>query len=417
MRDSLHGLLADRRVPDAVRAELAAEYEELEAMLARLEHGHLHIAAVGRVSVGKSSLLNALLGREAFSVSPLHGETRHTGTDLWREHADGHVFVRDTPGIDEVAGETREAAAFRAAAGSDVVLFVVDGDLTRGELAALGQVSAERRPVMLVLNKADRYTREEVATLLARLREHAGGRVAPEHVVAASAAPGSRTVIRVDAEGREWETRETPPPDLVALVDSLWQLIEKDGRALAAINAGMFAGRLSDQVAARVTALGRDIARRLTDNYALAKGIAVAVNPVPAADLAGAAALDVSLIVHLGQVYGLPVTRREAGRLVAVIIGQLSALMGAIWSVNLFASLLKLGSAGLSTMLTASAQGAVGYAGTWILGRVAEDYYRRGGSWGAAGPKQAVEAVLADLDRDSLLRQARADIRRALRQG
>jgi small GTP-binding protein len=416
VQTSLRGLLQDRRVPDSVREELAGEYEQLEAMLERLEHGHLHIAAVGRVSVGKSSLLNALLGRPAFSVSPLHGETRRTGRDVWRESDGGHVFLIDTPGIDEVAGEDREAVAFRAADTSDVVLFVVDGDLTRSESAALTRLCTDRRPVLLVLNKADRYTADERAALLARLREHAAGRIAPEHVVAVSAAPSPRTVIRIADDGSETECRETPPPELTPLVEALWALVESEGRALAAINAGLFAGRLSDQVAARITALRRDIARRVTDNYALGKGIAVAVNPVPLADLAGAAALDVSLIVHLSHVYGLPVTRREAGRLVAVTVGQLSVLMGAFWSVNLFASALKVGTLGLSTALTATAQGAVGYAGTWVLGRVAEDYFRRGGSWGPDGPKQAVQRVLDGLDRDSLLSQARADIRRALRQ-
>lgn len=416
VRDSLRALLDDRRIPGSVREELADEFLQLESMLERLEHGHLQIAAVGRVSVGKSSLLNALLREPAFSVSPLHGETRHLQQGVWRRTDDGHVTLLDTPGIDEIGGDEREALALRAAATSDIVLFVVDADLTRGERQALLRVCAEQRPVMLVLNKADRYSRAERAALLTRLREHAAGQVGESQVVAVSADPSERTLIRVDPEGRESEHRERPEPDTGALVAALWNVVEREGRTLAALNAGLFAGRVSDHVAARITELRRDMARRLTDNYALAKGVAVAVNPVPAVDLAGAAALDVSLVLHLGHVYGLPVTRREAGRLVAVIIAQLSALMGAVWSVNLFASLLKIGSAGLSTMLTASAQGAVGYASTWILGRVAEEYFRRGGSWGEGGPKRAVENILDGVDRESLLRQARDDIRRALSQ-
>lgn len=415
VRDSLTGLLADRRVPDSVREELAAEYQAVEAMLERLEHGHLYIAAIGRVSVGKSSLLNALLRRQAFSVSTLHGETRAAVREAWRATDDGHVFLYDTPGIDEVDGEQREALAHRTAAAADLVLFVIDADLTRAEWQALQAVCGERRPVLLVLNKADRYTEPERETLLARLRERAGSLVGEANIVACAAAPAPQTVLRVDSEGRESERREPREPDVAALVERLWAIVEHEGRTLAALNAGLFAGRLSDRVAARITVLRRDLARRLTDNYALGKGVAIAVNPVPLADLAGAAALDVTLIVHLGHVYGLPVTRREAGRLVAVIIGQLSALLGAVWSVNLFASLLKLGTGGLSTALTVTAQGAVGYASTWILGRVAEDYFRRGGAWGAGGPKRAVEAVLETVDKDSLLAQGKADIRRALR--
>ena len=44
---------------------------------------------------------------------------------------------------------------------ADLVLFVCDGDLTELELAALRSLAAEQRPLFLVLNKADRYTRAE----------------------------------------------------------------------------------------------------------------------------------------------------------------------------------------------------------------------------------------------------------------
>ncbi len=44
----------DKRVPVEVRESLMQDYEEVQAMLDRLEHGHLHIAVFGRVSVGKS---------------------------------------------------------------------------------------------------------------------------------------------------------------------------------------------------------------------------------------------------------------------------------------------------------------------------------------------------------------------------
>ena len=69
------------------------------------EHGHVHVAVLGRVSVGKSSLLNALLGREVFSVSPLHGETQRSSMQAWREEEAGGVYLIDTPGLDEAGGE------------------------------------------------------------------------------------------------------------------------------------------------------------------------------------------------------------------------------------------------------------------------------------------------------------------------
>jgi uncharacterized protein (DUF697 family) len=191
--------------------------------------------------------------------------------------------------------------------------------------------------------------------------------------------------------------------------------LERDGKTLAAINAGLFAGRLSDQVAARITQVKQSLAQRVVYNYCLSKGLAVAFNPMPITDLAAAAALDVALVIYLSRGYGLPVTRRETGRLIQVIMTQIAALMAAVWSIHLLSSALKVSSVGLSTVLTATAQGAVAYYGTYIVGRAVERYFAHGKSWGKGGPKRAVKEILGSIDRDSMLRQARADIRARLR--
>ena len=46
------------------------------------------------------------------------------------------------------------------------------------------------------------------------------------------------------------------------------------------------------------------VAERIIGNYCLAKGLVVAVNPVPVADLLAAAGTDVAMVRHLGNVYG-----------------------------------------------------------------------------------------------------------------
>ena len=92
--------------------------------------------------------------------------------------------------------------------------------------------------------------------------------------------------------------------------------------------------------------------------WCVAKGVAVALNPVPVADLVAAAVVDVSMVVHLSRSYGLPLTRSEAGSLVKTIGAQMLLLMGTVWAVNLVSSALKLGTGGLSAVVTGGAQGA-----------------------------------------------------------
>ena len=424
---SLRKLIDDPDIPEAVRKAMAPEFAELARALAKLDNDEIHIAAFGRVSVGKSALLNSLLGREEFIVGVLHGTTTGPEQERWRSSKDsslspsGETFhgagihVIDTPGIDELGGEARERLAFAAAQRVDLILFVVDGDITDTELDALKLLLSPARPMLLVLNKADRYTSEELDTLLQKLRERTAGLIDAENVVAASAQPQRRRVIRINAEGEEFESVQLIPPNLAAVKARISALLDREGRTISALNAGLMASQMSDQLGKRLIEVRAEVANTLVHTYSLTKGVAVGLNPIPVADLVAAAGLDVALVVHLSRIYGLPLTKMEAGQLIANICAQLALLMGAIWGVHLVASALKGLSVGLSTALTAGAQGALAYYATMLTGKAAEKYLENGKSWGELGPKRVVEDILAGLDRDSVLRAAKAEISAKLR--
>jgi len=414
-RESLRDLLQDQRVPVPVREALSEDYAQVERMLEKLEHGHIHIAAFGRVGVGKSSILNALLGEDRFSVSALHGETRTANTSAWSAYEGSGVYLIDTPGINEIDGVAREELARDVASRVDLVLFVADGDLTDTELAALRTLAQQQRPMLLVLNKSDRYSDDDIALLSQTLAERTQGLVEPRNIVTASANPATLTYVRVDADGKEQTSRERPPRDVVTLKERLWEILEAEGQTLAALNASLFAGDLSDRVAERILKTRRVLGERLIRTYSVSKGVAVAFNPVPVADLFAAAFVDGAMIWHLSKLYDLPLGRGEASQLAGTIITQLAVLMGTVWAMHFVSSALKVSTAGLSTVVTAGAQGAVAYYATFVVGKVAERYLAQGKSWGDGGPKQVVQEILDSIDRDSILSEARADIKAHLR--
>jgi small GTP-binding protein len=409
-RESLAELLDDPKVPAEVRASLAADFEQVRSMLDKLEHGHIHIAVFGRVSVGKSALLNALLGEERFSTSPLHGETRQAQIIAWEAIDAGGVFLVDTPGINEVDGEDRERLAHEVAGRSDLVMFVVDGDITESELAALRRLREENRPIILVFNKIDRYTQADRALLLESLRARTGQIVPENHIVMAAGDPAERVYIQIDAAGNETELVRKPSPEVQGLRERLWSILEAEGKTLAALNASLFAGKLSDAVNARIVRVKDGLATQVIKSYCLTKGVLVGINPVPVSDLVAAVAVDGSMIVHLSRVYGMPISRAEAGALIRTIGAQMALVTGTVWAVNFVSSALKGGSLGLSTLLTASAQGAVAWYATYIVGQAAKRYFAQGKSWGESGPKRVVQDILASVDRDSLLAEAREAI-------
>ena len=413
-RESLRDLIDDARLPTGVRESLAQDYDAVAAMLDKLEHGYLHLAAFGRVSTGKSSLLNALTGSEAFSVSPLHGETKQSSMHAWNEVEAGGVFLIDTPGLDEAGGEGRETMAREVAGRSDLVIFVLDGDITETELVALRTLLSEGRPVVVALNKIDLFTRDERKALLRSIHDKTDGIIDADNVVAVAAEPRPQLVVEVDADGNEVQSERVREPDVEALRLRLWDILDAEGKTLAALNASLFAADLSDQVGRRILAARRELGDKLVRTYCVGKGIAVAFNPVPVADLFAAASVDIGMVIHLSRVYDLPLSRREAGSLIKVIVAESAALMGTVWALHFVSSALKVGTAGLSTIVTAGAQGAIAYYSTYVVGQVAAEYLGKGKSWGDGGPKQVVKQILDSLDRDTVLQDAKREIQARL---
>jgi small GTP-binding protein len=407
---NLRDLLEDTSIPSPVRLELDAEFREIEEILEKLRREEIHIAVFGRVGAGKSSLLNALIGSEVFETSPLHGMTRDTQKVEWTSVSQDHVQLIDTPGIDELDGAEREALANEVARRADILIMVCEGDLTENEFSALETLASRKRPLVLVLNKSDRYSEKEKLLLVRRLQERCAAFLPADRVLTTTADPRPEVIIIQGADGTEQESTRPRHPDVKALRSLLWTVLDREGKTLAALNAALFASELDTRVASRIVEARQTVAERIIRNYCMTKGIAVAANPIPVADLLAAAGVDIALVIHLGDVYGFQLSKREATRLLLTIATQLAALMGAYWGINLVSSALKTVSAGWSTALTATAQGSLAWYATYLTGTIAASWFARGKSWGDAGPRETVRNILDSLDQDSILLTAREEI-------
>jgi GTP-binding protein Era len=403
-------LLTDTSVPSAVRQELYQEFSEMETISEKLQQGEIHIAAFGRVGTGKSSMLNALLGQKVFSTSALHGETQVQQRSHWNKVNSDHVVLIDTPGIDELNGEAREEMARSVARVSDIVLMVCEGDLTETEFSALLSLAGRQRPVLLVLNKSDRYGKSELDSLITHLRTRCEGIIEADNILCSSADPRPEQIIRVDARGMEHPSERARKPDINELKVRLWNILEKEGKTLAALNAALFTSELDGRIAEKIVLARKVVAEKIIRNYCMAKGLVVAVNPIPVADLLAAAGTDVAMVIHLGNVYGFQLSKREASKLLLTISAQMLLLMSAYWGVNMVSAAMKTISAGMSAVITAGAQGSLAWYATYVTGNAAESWFAKGKSWGSTGPKETIRDILASLDRDSILVSARSEI-------
>jgi len=117
---------------------------------------------------------------------------------------------------------------------AQLVLFVCNGDLTRNESQAVRWLLALEKPLVLVMNKSDRYSRDEQAILMERLLDHLGdlgGESAHDQVVAVSAG-GEMDVVEKRADGGESTVRRHRPADIAVLVVAINHLLEGEARSL-----------------------------------------------------------------------------------------------------------------------------------------------------------------------------------------
>ncbi len=127
------------------------------------------VAVVGRPNVGKSTLLNALIGHKVAIVSNKPQTTRNTiQCVLTRD--DAQIVFLDTPGLHKPLhklGEYMVKSTFHALEDVDLVLWLVEmGHWTAVEEHILGELAGVTRPVILVANKADQVKTEDQESFL-----------------------------------------------------------------------------------------------------------------------------------------------------------------------------------------------------------------------------------------------------------
>ena len=309
-----------------------------DRQLLRLQSQHLKVAVFGRVGVGKSSLLNALLGHAAFATDVAHGCTRHQQAQPWHQAIAGlqQVELVDTPGIDEIAAAGRARLASRVALGADLVLLVLDGDLTSVELEALEALLASGKPLLLVLNRSDCWPAGEQAALVASIRRRLPQKARHLELVAVAAAPRRASVL---ADGRVRSSVEAPR--IAPLRQALVALLEQHGELLLALNALRSADRLHHQLQRWRLSHSRQAAQSLIGRFAALKATGVAANPLVLLDLAGGLACDTALVLQLCQLYGQKMHSTSARALLTRLSGHNALLGGAQLGIQVVLSLIR----------------------------------------------------------------------------
>ena len=441
-QNSLRSLISNLDLTTEEQTGLESQIDRLSLMLDKLEQSVVQIAAFGMVGRGKSSVLNALVGRDIFPTGALHGVTRTIDTANWKltpeQIADtaqnlqrltitgkeGEIQLLDTPGIDEVNGEAREALACDLARRVDLILFIVSGDVTQVEYRALSKLREAGKPMLLVFNKIDQYPETDRLAIYQKIKEERVKElISPDEIIMVAASPIEVRGVK-DKAGKLKVQRVRGNSQIESLKLKILELLDREGKSLIALNSMLFADAVNEQLLERKLAIRDRAANELINKGMMVKAMTIALNPVTAIDLFSGAVIDVGIILSLSRLYGIDMTQSGAVQLlknIALGMGGISASeLVATLGLSSVKGLLGLtipATGGLSLapyLSVAIAQGGVAGVSSYAIGQVTKTYLANGASWGEQSPKVVVQKILDSLDERSILHRIKSELRAKL---
>ncbi|WP_414548535.1 YcjF family protein [Anabaena sp. CCY 0017] len=379
---------------EVARQALLSKSREIEVTLAR---GEIQVVVFGTGSAGKTSLVNAIMGRMVGQVNAPMGTTQVGETYCLRlKGLERKILITDTPGILEagVEGTEREQLARELATSADLLLFVVDNDLRRSEYEPLRSLAEIGKRSLLVLNKTDLYTDEDTESILARLRQRVRGFIAPNDVVAIAGNP----------QPAQLETGETfhPEPDIIPLLRRMAAILRAEGEDLVADNILLQSLRLGEEARNLIDVQRRRQADKIVDRFQWIGAGVVSVTPLPVVDLLATAAVNAQMVVEIGRVYGCELNM-ERGKELALSLAKTIASLGIVkGAIQLISTALQFHVA--TFVIGRAIQGVTVAYLTRIAGKSFIEYFRHDQDWGDGGMTEVVKEQFKLNRRDEFIK-------------
>ncbi len=371
-----------QQIQDQVtRQALLAKSREITENLAR---GQIRVVVFGTGSAGKTSLINAVIGRIVGEVgAPMGTTTRGETYILALKGLDRQILLTDTPGILEagIEGTQREAIARELAISADLLLFVVDNDLRSSEYTPLMGLAQIGKRSLLVFNKTDLYPPRDRDQIVNQLQSRVQSAIKAQDVIAISANPQA---VRLES-GEMF----TPDPDIFPLVRRLADVLRAEGEDLVADSILLQSHRLGAEARGLIDAQRRRQAEHIVNRFQWIGAGVVTITPLPVVDFLATAAINTQMIIEIGKIYGCNLNKDTAQEL-ALSLGK------TLTSLGIVKGAIQLLSTALTVNVTTYAlgkgiQGITAAYLTRIAGRSFIEYFYQDRSWGDGGMTEVVQ--------------------------
>ena len=284
---------------------------EIEMLQQRKAAGTIYVALFGDVSTGKSSIVKALLPDADLEINVRGGSTQEVRQYTWKSTSGDQLTLTDLPGRNEAEGGLDKIAQEEAIR-AQIVVYVTDSDLSRTQFNDIQQLKSFGKPLLVALNKSDRFTDEEKQLIEERFREY----FADEQIkLVFVQSGGEEEVLKIYPDGREEKIIRQRKADVSALAQALQDEIDTQSGMLESLrDASVFVlvkQKLDIAKQSHREEKAEAIIRSSTKKAVL--GALAAVSP--GTDLVIQGVLGTQMVKQLCALYNVPVRQLDIDKL------------------------------------------------------------------------------------------------------
>lgn len=299
--------------------DVSAAVGEIREQQRRKQTGEVFIAIFGEISTGKSSLVKALLPEADMESDPRGGTTLQVSHYHWRAGSGDSIVIADLPGYNLDSNPEILAEARRA----HLVVLLCDSDITRSQMEQLQGLLAMQKPLIVALNKIDRFSAREADVIASSIADKTG--ITRDDVVFIQTG-GHEDVVRLLSDGSEQTVTRERDRDVEPLRLALQRKIDDNLDLME---------QLRDTavllLAAEKLQQARDIHREqkadeLVSTYARRAVVGALAAVAPGSDLVIQGLLATRLVHALCALYGVSVKEVEIESFLRLAGGKVKKL-------------------------------------------------------------------------------------------
>ena len=317
---SQENILKELDHAEDVGMETSKLRREIEHLQERKDAGTIHVALFGNVSTGKSSIIKAVLPDAELDINVRGGSTQDIKEYTWKSSSGDQLVLTDLPGRNEAQGSLDEMAQDEAIR-AQLVIYVTDSDLSRSQFEDIKQLQSYGKPMIVALNKSDRFNDEEKQLIETRFSEHFEGGSAIKQIFVQSG--GEEEILKIYSDGREEKIVRERKADVSALSEMMQDEIDAQSDVLESLRDASVFVLVKQKLDVAKDEFRQDKAEAIIKSSTRKAVFGALAAISPGSDLVIQGVLGTQMVKGLCALYDVPVRQLDIDKLLNFSGGQM----------------------------------------------------------------------------------------------